>query len=76
MTETCAAADTYASALREVTRSNNAVSVNMEVEGDNEAEGKGEGEGNAKVSAQQNWGKRFSGQFDFYTVYNLNKCNG
>ena len=47
LTETCAAAGSYASALREVTREKQAESVNIEEEMDvevvNAAEGKGEG---------------------------------
>ena len=56
LTETCAAAGSYASALREVTREKQAESVNieeMDVEGVNAAEVKGEGvegEGNVNVS--------------------------
>ena len=56
LTETCAAAGSYASALREVTRAKQAESVNieeMDVEVVNAAEGKGEGvegEGNVNVS--------------------------
>ena len=54
LTETCAAAGSYASALREVMREKQAESVNieeMDVEGVNAAEGKGEGvEGERNVS--------------------------
>ena len=59
LTKTCAAAGSYASALREVTREKHAESVNIEeeidVEGVNTAERKGEGfqgGGNVNVSGE------------------------